>query len=144
MLKGIDPLLNADILYTLASMGHGDSIVLCDANFPAATVAAKTNCTKPIHLNVDLLSALQAVLSVFPIDTYDLDNPPAKAMQVVDAPDELPEVMAEVMPLIVTKGTSIAYIERSAFYEVAGEAFAVIRTNETRPYGNLILRKGVV
>jgi len=144
MLKGIDPLLNADILYTLASMGHGDSIVLCDANFPAAAVAAKTNHTEPLHLNIDLVTAAKAVLSVFPIDTYDLEDPPAKTMQVVGEVDTIPDVICEVTPLLKSHGATATGIERHAFYVAASQAFAVIRTSETRPYGNLILRKGVV
>ncbi|MBL4828727.1 MAG: hypothetical protein JKY55_02355 [Aliivibrio sp.] len=35
MLKNIDPPLNADLLYALQSMGHGDTIAIVDANFPA-------------------------------------------------------------------------------------------------------------
>ena len=36
MLKGIDPVLGPDLLAMLRAMGHGDEIVVADANFPAA------------------------------------------------------------------------------------------------------------
>ena len=96
MLIGIDPLLNADILHCLVSMGHVDSIVLCDANFPAASIANKTVCSTPLQMNVNLLTSLKAILGVFPVDTYDLENPPVKAMQIVGAPTEIPSVISEV------------------------------------------------
>ena len=35
-------------------------------------------------------------------------------------------------------------LERQAFYERARNAFAVVRTGELRPYGNVLLVKGVV
>ena len=39
MLKNLDPLLNADVLHALCAMGHGDEVVICDANFPADSVS---------------------------------------------------------------------------------------------------------
>ena len=34
-LKGVPTILSPDLLHAIASMGHGDEIVLADANFPA-------------------------------------------------------------------------------------------------------------
>ena len=42
MLKGIHPLLNADLLYALRAMGHGDDLIIADANFPSDSVARQT------------------------------------------------------------------------------------------------------
>ena len=41
MLKGIDPLLGPDLLRVLAAMGHGDELVIVDANFPAEANARR-------------------------------------------------------------------------------------------------------
>ena len=41
MLKGLDPLLGPDLLHILAAMGHGDELVIADANFPAASIARR-------------------------------------------------------------------------------------------------------
>jgi L-fucose mutarotase len=144
LLKGIDPILNADVLHALASMGHGDALVICDANFPAASVASQTVLGTHIELGVDGLTALNAVLTVFPIDTYDLEIPPVQGMQIVGAPDELPDIIKDATPLIEGLGASIALVERHSFYETASKAFVIFRTLETRFYGNFILRKGVV
>lgn len=42
LLKGIDPILTAELLYVLRMAGHGDVISIVDCNFPAAEVASKT------------------------------------------------------------------------------------------------------
>lgn len=144
MLKNIHPLLNAEILHVLASMGHGDCLVICDANFPASSLAKNTIRATPIQLSVDALTALEAILTVLPIDTFDLEVPPVAGMAVVDKPDEVPPIIAEAKPILAKSEASITLIERHAFYDLARKAFAVIRTNEVRHYGNFILRKGVV
>jgi L-fucose mutarotase len=144
MLKNINPLLNADILHALASMGHGDELVITDANFPAAAIAAQTVLGKPLHIAVDTITALEAVLSLFPIDTFDPERAPVRGMQIVGQPDAVPEVIMEAAPLLADHGAQTVLIERFAFYAAAKQVYAIIRTVETRPYGNLILRKGVV
>ncbi len=144
MLIGIHQLLNAEILHVLASMGHGDSLVICDANFPAASVAKDTACAKPIQLSVDALVALEAILTVFPIDTFDIEAPPVAGMAVVGKPEEVPPIIAEAKPKLAKSGAEIELIERHAFYEMARRTYAVIRTTEMRHYGNFILRKGVL
>ena len=144
MLIGIHPLLNADVLHVLASMGHGDNLVICDANFPAATVANSTVCDTPIQLGVDALTALEAILTVFPIDTFDLSIPPVCGMATVGKPNETPPIIALAEPILAKVEATITLVERHAFYDLARNSFAVIRTNEARHYGNFILRKGVV
>lgn len=149
MLKNINPLLNADILYALAAMGHGDKLTITDSNFPASTTATQTVLGDVLQMAVDLPTAFEAVLSVFPIDTFDLENAPVKGMQVVGSPNEVPPAMQDCASLVKAENTkielpNIELVERFKFYELAGESFAIIRTTESRPYGNLILRKGVV
>jgi len=144
MLIGIDPILNSDVIHALASMGHGDELVICDANFPATSIAAHTVWKEPIRLAVDVIAMLRAILTVLPIDTYDVEIPPVRGMQIVGEPDTLPQVVSEAVPLVAADGNSISLIERYAFYEAAAKAFVVIQTIETRPYGNFVIRKGVV
>lgn len=145
MLKGIDPLLDADILHALRSMGHGDVLIVADANFPAATIARETVLGRVLRMDVSTPRAVKAVLSVLPLDTFDDD--PVRAMQVVGAPEEVPEVRAEVAELLDGHGglgLPIGLVERRAFYELAKASFAVIQTVERRFYGCIALTKGVV
>ena len=141
MLKGIHPLLTPDLLRALAVMGHGDTIAIVDANFPAST-ASRSVIGVPGAGSPELLDA---VLTVLPIDTQA--TPPAFTMEVVDDPDSVPEPVAD-FALVFTEHAlgdcEIGRLERRAFYEAARSAFTVVQTGEMRPYGNILLVKGVV
>lgn len=143
MLKTIDPLLNADLLYVLAAMGHGDDLALVDRNFPATSVAGDNPLIRCDA--ADLSSMGRAILSLFPLDSF-VDHPVTR-MQVVGDPDEIPEVQQEFQGIVdAAEGRSLPMgsIERFAFYGAARQAFAVVQTGETRPYGCVLLKKGVI
>ena len=146
MLKNLDPLLNADVLHALRAMGHGDELVLCDTNFPADAVARSTTLGRLLHIDgVDAPRAARAILSVLPLDTFV--EQPALRMEVVGKPDEIPPVQAELQAEVNRaegRVWTMGGVERFAFYERAAAARLVVRTGELRPYGNLVLRKGVV
>ncbi|KAA0697881.1 ribose ABC transporter [Neorhizobium sp. P12A] len=141
MLIGIDPILNADILYALRAMGHGDEIVIADGSFPAQTVAKRL-----IRMEAaDLPRMLKAVLSVMPVDESEPD--PVIGMEVIGEPDTIvPAHVAiqEALDALPGQPVRLTRIERFAFYERTKEAFAVISTGETLFYGNVIIRKGTV
>jgi L-fucose mutarotase len=138
MLIGLDPLLSPDLLHALAAMGHGDRIVLVDANYPA------TRGRRLIALpGVDVVRALRAVLSVLPCDSFVPD--PAAIMQVVGDAAAVPPVVGEMNTVLAAQGWPAAVgIERHAFYEAAETAYAIVQTGERRFYGNVLLTKGVV
>lgn len=145
MLKGIDPLLNAEVLYVLQSMGHGDDLVICDTNFPADATAQETVHGELLRIDASAARVVKAVLSVFPLDSF-VDKP-ASRMEVVGKPNELLPVAAEVQAEIdAAEGKSwpMGAIERFAFYDAAKKAYAVIQTHERRFYGCFILKKGVI
>lgn len=142
MLKGIDPLLNPELLKVLAEMGHGDRITITDANFPGASVAKVTVSGQLLRVDCDALTALKAVLSVFPLDTFE--DEPVTTMQVVGDPKAIPPVIAEAAPILAAEGFASKSVERFVFYEEAKKSYAVLMTTEGRPYGNFILRKGVI
>ncbi|HKO94677.1 MAG TPA: RbsD/FucU domain-containing protein, partial [Polyangiaceae bacterium] len=141
MLLGIDPLLGPDCLATLRAMGHGDCLVLADANYPASSSAQRL-----IRMDgASALQALAAVLSVLPVD--DFDPRPLVSMQVVGNPEQVPPIVREMQALVdrvVPAAPRIASLERFAFYALAKTAYAVIATGERAFYANLIIRKGVV
>lgn len=142
MLLGIDPLLGPDVLYVLRAMGHGDDLVIADANFPADAMARQTVFGRPLRIDGDIVSVMKAVLSVMPVDTF-VDDAFGR-MEVVGKPDEVPEVQREVGKLIEGTATKMVGIERFAFYERAKKAYAVIQTQERRFYADFAVRKGVV
>ena len=146
MLKTISPLLNADVLYALGAMGHGDYLILADLNFPSDSIARQTVLGKLLRMeNTTSAQAAGAILSLMPLDTF-IDNA-AERMEIVGRPDELPDVQKEVQSEIDKaegKPWPMKSIERFAFYEKAKKAYCVIQTGERRFYGCFAFRKGVI
>ena len=133
MLTGIDPLLHADLLHALRSMGHTDTIVISDGNFPATNIAQRL-------LRVDGADAprvLRAILSVMPVDAGPT---PVIAMRTEseNGYDAVTSAFEDVA------GQKLGLLPASEFYEAARRAFAVVQTGESRFYGNVLVRKGVV
>ncbi len=139
MLIGLSPLLSPDLLHVLASMGHGDEIVLADANFPAASHARRLVSMA----GVDAPRVLEAVLGVMPLD--DFVDQAACTMQVASDPSQVPEVVQAFDAILQQHGcVASTPIERFTFYQRAAAAFAIVATGERRIYGNILLKKGVV
>lgn len=140
MLKGLSRLHTPELLHTLAAMGHGDEIVIVDAHFPAVSLARRL-----VRLDgADLPEVVEACLTLLPLDAFVDD--PALRMEVVGQPDTIPEVQGLCQRVIDTqegKPVPLRGIERFAFYERAKQAFAIVLTGELRPYGCVILKKGV-
>lgn len=141
MLKAIDPLLTPDLLYALRAMGHGDEIAIVDANYPAQSAGLDV-----IRLDAaDAPRALDAVLSVMPLDTFVPEA--CWRMEVVGEPDADLPVFAEFRDVIARREGpqfKLARLERFAFYERASRCFAIVATGERRFYGNIILKMGVI
>ena len=144
MLKGIDPLLNADVLCVLRAMGHGDDLIITDTNFPSDSVARQTVYGSLLRIDASAADVVQAVLSVMPIDTF-VDDAAAR-MEVVDEPKTILPVMTEVQDKVsaVDGPNHMLPIERFSFYDRAKKAYAIIQTGERRFYGCFAFRKGVI
>ncbi|MEM1315830.1 MAG: RbsD/FucU family protein [Pseudomonadota bacterium] len=145
MLKGIDPLLNADVLRVLRAMGHGDDLIIADANFPSDSVARATTVGKLLRIDASAPDAVRAVLSLMPVDDF-VDDAAAR-MEIVGAPDEVPPVQAQVQAALdAAEGAPrpMTGVERFAFYDRARAAYAVVQTAERRFYGCFAFRKGVI
>ncbi|TKD13877.1 ribose ABC transporter [Rhodobacter capsulatus] len=141
MLKTIDPILTADLLYTLRAMGHGDEIVIVDANFPAESCAREL-------IRMPGLSAtrvMEAILSVMPLDDFVPEA--AFHMEVVGDPTAEQPIFADFRAILAQHegpAAQLGRVERFDFYARAKQAFAIVATGETRLYGCLILKKGVI
>jgi L-fucose mutarotase len=133
MLIGIDPLLSGDVLRALDQMGHGDVLVVADANFPARRVGSQV-----IDLSgVSAAGAVKAVSTVFPFDREE-------SLVLMRSPDGLDAVQSELVAACGLVAPQIDEVERFAFYAAASTASLILLTGETRPYGNILMRKGVV
>lgn len=144
MLKGIDPLLSPDLLRLLAEMGHDDALVLADANFTAMRLGAG----KPVLRlpGVGLVRALQAITSLLPL-AEDIPHPVAYMQVGGTEPPYRSALQREAVALLTGLGLGSAQaegVERFAFYERVRKAYAIVVTGELQPWGNFILRKGVI
>jgi L-fucose mutarotase len=134
VLTGIHPLLTGPLLAHLDAMGHSDAVVLADAHFPAERLATRS-LVFPGIATPDLLAAIRTVV---PLD----DAPALDLMESADG-EWLP-VQDELAAAAGVDKEGVRLLERHAFYDAAAEAYLIVRTGETRVYGNAILRKGVV
>ncbi len=144
MLKGIPAILSPQLLKVLCEMGHSDTIVIADGNFPAESMGKDAIVIRADGHGVPEL--LEAILKVFPLDTY-VENP-VSLMQVMPG-DTAETPIWDIYKKIVSEADdrgekAFAEVERFAFYEKAKKAYAIIATGETAIYANLILQKGVV
>jgi L-fucose mutarotase len=141
MLKSLPMALTPKLYEILYSMGHGDRLVIADANFPGAANARR------VYLAPGLSSCqtLELVLELFPIDNFVQDA--VAYMAVAPGDDYLPTTWDDY-GLMLAKNTGNqpepVYLNREEFYQATRESYAVILTGETRRYGNLIIRKGIV
>lgn len=146
MLKGIDQRLSAEIVHVLMLMGHGDDLVICDVNHPAVTIAKETTYGALVDMaGCNLLTAAEAILSLMPLDSF-VPAPVARMQVVGDAGKVLPlfSQMQAACSRIEEREIALEPLERFEFYDRAKNAFAIIRTSDSGPYGCFVLKKGVI
>ena len=144
MLKGIPSIISPELLKVLCEMGHSDTIVIADGNFPSETIGKDAIVIRADGHGVPEI--LEAILKLFPLDTY-VENP-VSLMQVMPGDNvETPiwDVYKKIVSNVDDRGDKVfAEVERFEFYERAKKAYAVIATGETAIYANIMLQKGVV
>ncbi len=144
MLKNIPKILSPEMLKVLCEMGHGDRLVIADGNFPAESMGKNA-----IVLRADGHSGteiLDAILQVFPLDTYV--EKPVNLMEVTPG-DKVETPIWDEYKQIISKydergGETVGNIERFAFYDEACKCYAIIATGESALYANVMLQKGVI
>jgi len=146
MLKRVPAFMNADLLWVLAAMGHGDELAIVDRNFPAQSLAYGTRSGRLVTLaGMDAAATIAGILELLPLDNF-VDTALWR-MDPVDRPGAVLPVHRDVMQACDTaEGRPVAcgVLDRHAFYAAAGRCFAIVQNSESRPYGCFILKKGVV
>lgn len=136
MLTGIHPILHGELLAALDRLGHGDELVVADANFPAHRLGRNV-----VELpGLAAANVVEAIRTVVPADRHE---GPSVLLMTAEG-DERPTVQHELVDAASVPADRVGELERFAFYDRAAAARLVLRSGELRPYGNLILRKGVV
>ncbi|KAI8612295.1 FucU, fucose operon fucU protein [Chytriomyces sp. MP71] len=146
-LKGVPAILPPQLLAVLAAMGHGDELLIADANFPSSSQGVGTVLHLPGSSATDLLDA---ILTLFPLDSFDAHQ--ASVMQQVHSSEDAP-IVSEFQRILdqsyagsdgAQRPAAVARLERFAFYERAKTVYAIVATGETRLYGNVMIKKGVI
>lgn len=133
-LSGISPILTGELLAHLDAMGHSDAVVLADAHFPAARLARRLLLLPGLGTP----EVLRAVRTVIPLDD-------APALDLMAGADDVRQpVQDELIEAAAAGERDVRFVARHDFYDVAASAYLIVRTGETRTYGNVILRKGIV
>lgn len=144
MLKGINPIINPELLKILCEMGHGDSIVIADGNFPAESVGKNAFVVRMDGHGVPEI--LEAILELMPLDQY-VDQP-VSLMERCEGDNADVSIWKKYDQILAASGEGkdgcVRKLERFAFYDEAKKAYAVIATSETSQYANVILQKGCI
>lgn len=144
MLKGIPKIISPELLKVLCEMGHGDTLVLGDGNFPAESMGKDGIVIRCDGHGVPEL--LDAILQLMPLDTYV--EYPVKLMEVVPG-DNVETPIWDTYKGIINKydqrgNKAVGHVERFEFYNEAKKAYAIIATSEKAIYANVLLQKGVI
>jgi L-fucose mutarotase len=144
MLRGIPEILSPELVKILCEMGHSDRIVLADGNFPAESMGKDCHVVRMDGHGVPEI--LEAILKVFPLDTYV--EKPVSLMQVMPG-DKVETPIWETYKRLVEENDergekAVGEIERFEFYEQAKKAYCIVATSEKALYANIMLQKGVL
>ena len=120
-------------------MGHGDEIVIADANFPSENYGKRV-------IRADGISGtamLEAVLSLFPLDSYSDQNMILMQLMDCDVGKVKPAIWEDYYKIAskIDENVKIGNIDRFDFYDRAKKAYAIIATGEEATYANIILKK---
>lgn len=141
MLKGIPRILSPRLLQILASMGHGDEIVLADANFPGERLNANVvRCD-----GLEIVDLLEAILQLFPLDTA-VDTPwvMMQPSDLKNYDDRVEKIYEEIMNKYSSGINGAEKMERFNFYNRASASFAIVMTGTLKRFGNVIIKKGTI
>ena len=140
MLKGISPLLSPALLECLASMGHGDYLVIGDCNYPCASISKRSIRADGVKAT-DLLNA---ILPLFPLDVDEFGDA-VKLMKSTDNPEYVPDIWSDFRKIVnrYEPKATFGKLDRLAFYEMSKDAYASVQTSEQQYFGCIILRKVV-
>ncbi|MBE6576894.1 MAG: L-fucose mutarotase [Ruminococcaceae bacterium] len=143
MLKNVSPLISPQLLKVLCEMGHGDEIVLADANFPAESIAQNNQIIRADGLGI--VDLLNAILPLFPLDPYTDKSFIVMSVEERDG-DYVPEIWSEFEQVLEKHEPDfkMTFMSRFDYYEHSKKAYAVIATGEKATYANVILKKGVI
>lgn len=129
------PLLNIALSQVIASLGHGDILMIVDAGMPVPAGVALIDLAVTRGVP-DFVSVLDVVLSEMQVESHVLANEMVKAqppaLQVIDS-----------LNLDDQLGLQ-RWVSHEDLKALSRKAKAIVRTGECQPYSNVALIAGVV
>lgn len=147
MLLNVPKILSPDLLKALCEMGHGDKILLADANYPGKSAAERCGATFLHADGIRVPALLEAILAMMPLDLYTDEPAMVMDVDVRDKGIKIPihDTYRKIVAAHDTRGESaVAEYERYVFYEKAKACTVIVQTGEEAVYANIILQKGVI
>lgn len=126
------PLLQSDLSYTIATLGHLDMLVIADAGLPVPRETVRID----LALTQGVPGAVQTLKVV--LDEMEVE----KVILAEEVKDRNPKFLRDVQNLL--PGVPVEYLTHSELKAMTKSARAIVRTGEFSPYANVILVSGVV
>ncbi|NAW68280.1 D-ribose pyranase [Vibrio sp. V27_P1S3P104] len=133
-------LLNAELSYLVATLGHTDEVTICDAGLPIDGSVQRIDLALT-HGIPSFIETVKVILSEMQVQAVVLAQEFAQV-----SPDLYAALMSELKEEETRCGHTITmtYLPHEAFKIRTGDSRAVIRTGECTPYANIIFQAGVV
>jgi len=126
-------LLNSEISYEIAKLGHTQTITIGDAGLPIPENVLRIDLAVSKGIP-SFLQVLDAVLSEMKVEKIILaEEINVKALWLKD----------EIANRFSANEVAVEFVPHEQFKSLTEKTTAVIRTGETTPYANIILMSGV-
>lgn len=132
-------ILNAPLSHCIATLGHTDSLTICDAGLPIP------DCVERIDLA--LTANTPGFLQTLFVTTSEMFVERVVLAEEIKNknPEILTALLAHLNKLEQTQGNQIVieYVPHETFKSFSHESKAIVRSGECSPYANIILYSGV-
>ena len=125
-------LLQSDLSYVIATLGHMDTLVIADAGLPIPTETVRID----LALTQGVPGAIQTLKVV--LDEMKVE----RVILAEEAKERNPKFLTDVQGLL--PGVPLEFVSHNELKTRTASARAVVRTGEFSPYANVILVSGVV
>lgn len=125
-------LLNSELNHAIASMGHGDLMIVCDAGFPIPSSAWRVD----LALTRDVPD-LKTVLGAIAGDLI------AEKVAYADTLTDHNPMLLETVRSLFDDAEHEMLAHETILGEMAAKAKVIVRTGAFDPWGNILLYSGV-
>lgn len=133
-------LINAELSYLVATLGHTDEITICDAGLPIPQHVKRIDLALT-HGVPSFLDTVKVILSESQIEAVIMA---AEFAEVSPAHHQALIAILDQECSTTGKPIQISYLSHAEFKQRTSQSRAVVRTGECTAYANIIFQAGVV